>query len=450
VPLGSLATGLRDARARFDALDAGDEAADIRSAFSWSYRLLGEPAGSMFRRLAAHPGPDISEPAAASLAGGDVAAARAALSELARASLVLEHDVGRFAMHDLLRAYAAQLCDDDERRVAIRRAADHYLRVARDAMRLAYPAEDHRPPTLTARLPRIGASPEPLTDRGEALAWLEAEHRVLLAMTAAAAEAGLDAHAWELPSVLSQHLSRRGFFPDWAESQRTALAAATRLGDEAASARAHRALGDALVQLESVAPARSHLRKALTLYRRLGDENGQAVCHLSFSRLFGSQRDPASALSHARSALSMYRSSCHLAGQARALNSMGWQSAMLGRIPRGLSYCQQALELNRHVGDRFGEASTLDSIGYCWHLAGRPEEAIIHYERALEAFADAGDRYSLAHTLDRLADARREIGSHEDAEKAWQQAIDLLDAMHHPDAGILRAKLHGHGLTREG
>jgi DNA-binding SARP family transcriptional activator len=441
VPLGSLATGLRDARARFDALDAGDEAADIRSAFSWSYRLLAEPAASMFRRLAAHPGPDISEAAAASLTGGQVAAARAALSELARASLVLEHDAGRFAVHDLLRAYAAHLCDEDEQRAAIRGAADYYLRVARDAMRLAYPAEDHRPPFLTARLTRLRRSPEPLADRGQALAWLETEHRVLLAMTTAAAEAGLDAHAWELPSVLSLHFSRRGYFPDWAESQRTALAAATRLGDEAAQARAHRALGDAMVQLEAMAGARSHLRQAMTFYRRLGDENGQAVCHLSISRLFGSLADPAAALRHARSALRMYRSSSHLGGQARALNGMGWHSARLGRIDRGLSYCQQALELNRRVEDRFGEASTLDSIGYCWHLTGRPEQAIIHYERALEAFADAGDRYSLAHTLDRLADARRAIGSHEDAYKAWRQAIALFDAMHHPDAGILRAKL---------
>jgi DNA-binding SARP family transcriptional activator/tetratricopeptide (TPR) repeat protein len=447
MPLGSLATGLRDARARFDALDAGDETADIRSAFSWSYRLLGEPAATMFRRLAAHPGPDISEAAAASLAGEEVAAARAALSELARASLVLEHDARRFAVHDLLRAYAAHLCDEDERRAAIRGAADHYLRVARDAMRLAYPAEDHRPPTLTARLPRLPAAVEPLADREQALAWLETEHRVLLAMTAAAAEAGLDAHAWELPSVLSLHFSRRGYFPDLAESQRTALAAATRLGDEAARARAHRALGDAMVQLESVARARAHLRKAMTIYRRLGDENGQAVCHLSMSRLFGSLGDPAAALSHARSALSMYRSSCHLAGQARALNGMGWHSARLGRVARGLSYCQQALELNRHVADRFGEASTLDSIGYCWYLTGRPDQAIIHYEQALEAFADAGDRYSLAHTLDRLADARRAIGSHEAAYTAWRQAIALFDAMHHPDAGILRAKLRSAAIV---
>ncbi|MGB6457799.1 MAG: BTAD domain-containing putative transcriptional regulator [Streptosporangiaceae bacterium] len=439
LPLSSLAAGLRDARARFDALDAGDETADIRSAFSWSYRLLGGPAAALFRLLGAHPGPDISLAAAASLVGGEVPAARAALSELARASLVLENATGRFAVHDLLRAYAAELCDEHERRVAIRRAADHYLRVAHPAMRLAYPAEDDRPQAVAVRL---STPPEPLADRVHALAWLEAEHRVLLAMTAAAAEAGLDGHAAELPAVLCLHFARRGYFPDWAESQRTALAAATRLADEAAQARAHRALGDALVQLDSVEEARAQLRRALTLYRRLGDEFGQAVCHGSMSRLFDSLGDPAAALSHGRRALRLYQACGHLAGQARALNGMGWDSALLGRITRGFSYCQQALELNRQVGDRFGEASTLDSIGYCWHLAGRPEQAIIHYEQALEAFADTSDRYSLAHTLDRLADARRAIGSHEDAHKAWRQAIAIFDAMHHPDARILRAKLH--------
>ncbi|MGH3305011.1 MAG: AfsR/SARP family transcriptional regulator, partial [Streptosporangiaceae bacterium] len=439
LPLSSLAAGVRDARARFDALDAGDEAADIRSAFSWSYRLLGEPAAGMFRLLAAHPGPDISEAAAASLADSEVSAARAALSELARASLVLEHAASRFAVHDLLRAYAAELCEEGERRAAIRRAADHYLRVARAAMRLAYPAEDDKPRALVVLR---STPPEPLADRMHALAWLEAEHRVLLAMTAAAVDAGLDAHAWELPAVLSQHFARRGYFPDWAESQRAALAAATRLRDDAARARGHRALGDALVQLGSVAEARAHLRRALTLYRRLGDEFGQAVCHTSTSRLFNSLEEPAASLSHARSALGLYRACGHLAGQARALNAMGWNSALLGRVTRGLGYCQQALELNRQVGDRFGEASTLDSIGYCWRLAGRPERAIIHYEQALEAFADTSDRYSLARTLDRLADARRAIGSHEDARKAWRQAIAIFDAMHHPDARILRAKLH--------
>jgi hypothetical protein len=53
-----------------------------------------------------HPGPDISLPAAASLAGITRKQARKALAALTRANLVNEHAPGRFAFHDLLRAYA--------------------------------------------------------------------------------------------------------------------------------------------------------------------------------------------------------------------------------------------------------------------------------------------------------------------------------------------------------
>jgi hypothetical protein len=46
--------------------------------------------------------------AAASLAGMPLAQARVALRDLTRASLLMEVVPGRFAFHDLLRAYAAE------------------------------------------------------------------------------------------------------------------------------------------------------------------------------------------------------------------------------------------------------------------------------------------------------------------------------------------------------
>jgi NB-ARC domain len=108
-PLASLIAGLRDIRQRLDWLDAGDQAADLRAVFSWSYRLLGEPAARMFRLLGAHPGPDISQAAAASLAAVCGPEARAALGELTRANLLQEQAPGRFALHDLLHASPASL-----------------------------------------------------------------------------------------------------------------------------------------------------------------------------------------------------------------------------------------------------------------------------------------------------------------------------------------------------
>ncbi len=106
-PLAALAAELRDAAGRLDALDVGDPAASVRAVFSWSYHQLSTEAARMFRLLGLHPGPDISVPAAASLAATGVPAARGLLRELTRGHLIAEHVPRRYAVHDLLRAYAA-------------------------------------------------------------------------------------------------------------------------------------------------------------------------------------------------------------------------------------------------------------------------------------------------------------------------------------------------------
>ena len=144
--LAALTAELRDARGQLDSLDAGDAATDIRAVFSWSCENLTTPAARMFRLLGRHPGPDISAYAAASLAGIGRDKARAVLGELSRASLIAEHVPGRFAFHDLLRAYAAEQASvidgDAQCQAAIGRVLDHYVHTANAAAGVLYPARD--------------------------------------------------------------------------------------------------------------------------------------------------------------------------------------------------------------------------------------------------------------------------------------------------------------------
>jgi hypothetical protein len=88
--------------------DAGDPASSVRAAFSWSYQQLTGDAARLFRLLGVRPGPDISTPAA-SLAGIPPSQARRLLDELRQTSLLGERTPSRCALHDLLRAYAAEL-----------------------------------------------------------------------------------------------------------------------------------------------------------------------------------------------------------------------------------------------------------------------------------------------------------------------------------------------------
>ncbi|MGM1063044.1 ATP-binding protein [Saccharothrix sp. Mg75] len=231
-PLAALADELAGARG-LDAFAGGDRAVDVRTVFSWSYRGLPPAAARLFRLLALHPGPDVGTAAAASLAGVDVREARRLLRDLADAHLLNEHLPGRFTRHDLLRAYAGELTGEEDRaedrRAAVHRVLDHYLRTADRAAHLLDP---HRVPAEPPA-PAVGAAPEEPADTARALAWFTAEHRVLLAVTAQR-DPGFDAHVHGLARTLSTYLYRAGYWHDWVFAEQAALRAARRAGDLAA------------------------------------------------------------------------------------------------------------------------------------------------------------------------------------------------------------------------
>src|SRR5262249_12790119 len=81
----------------------GGPATDARAVFSWSSRELSTDAARLFRLLGLHPGPDVTTPAAASLAAIPAPRARDLLAELSGAHLLTEPSPGRYGCHDLLR-----------------------------------------------------------------------------------------------------------------------------------------------------------------------------------------------------------------------------------------------------------------------------------------------------------------------------------------------------------
>jgi hypothetical protein len=107
-PLATIAVQLRQTRSRLDALTGDEPATDLRAVFSWSYHTLSAEAARLFRLAGLHPGPDISTPAVASLAGLPPPHVPPLLAELTGAHLLTEHTPGRYSLHDLLRAYATE------------------------------------------------------------------------------------------------------------------------------------------------------------------------------------------------------------------------------------------------------------------------------------------------------------------------------------------------------
>ena len=441
LPLGTLAAELGDTRGRLDALQTGDEASDVRTVFSWSYRDLSPAASRMFRLLGLHPGPDITAPAAASLAAAPLAEAVAATRELSRSQLIAEPRPGRFALHDLLRAYAAELARAHEpgieRAAAVTRMLDHYLHTGHAAAVRFNPAR--RPLTLPAAAP--GTVAEPVPDQRAAERWFEAERPVLLTLVRYAAQHGADRHAWPLAWAVADFLQQRGPWPEWAAAAQIALTAADRLGDPEARARTRHYLGYARARLADYPEAHRHFDTALRLFGELGDQANQAHVHLTVAITLEMQGRPGDALGRARQALEEYRSAGYRAGEANALNAVGWYLTQTGEHEQAVPYCRQAIDLHRELGNRHGEAATWDSLAHVHQYLGEHGRAIECYRAALELRPGPTDRYNQAGTLTRLGDTYQAAGQPEAAREAWQRALDILEDLHHPGAGPLRDRL---------
>jgi DNA-binding SARP family transcriptional activator len=442
VPLAELVDDLAGQQKRLDLLDAaGDPRTAVRAVFSWSTRQLTPEAARMFRLLGLHPGPDITAESAASLAASTEAGARRRLGELTRAHLIAEHVPGRYAFHDLLRAYAAEQAGhtdtQDDRREATGRMLDHYLHTAARAALLLVPGKE---PVALAP-PRPGVAAGQPADSSQALAWFEAEHQVLLAAVALAAQSGFDVHAWQLPWAMAPFLHKRGHWHEWAGTQRTALAAATRLGDIAAQAVCSRLLGLACTSLGDHVQARGHYASSLTLYQRLGNRLGQAKVHHNLGYLAQTQGRNADALGHAEQALRLYQAIGDQANEAAALNGVGWCHGLLGDYQQARVFCRQAVTLSAEVDDRWLEGAAWDSLGYAEHHLGHLADAAACYQRALSIEREAGARFNEAGTLTHLGDTRHAAGKMALAREAWQEALAILEDLQHPDADQVRAKL---------
>jgi DNA-binding SARP family transcriptional activator/tetratricopeptide (TPR) repeat protein len=440
-PLAALAAELRDAAGRLDALDAGTAASSVRAVFSWSYQGLTAVSARLFRLLGLHPGPDISAQAAASLAGLPPAQARAALHELSQASLITEHGPDRYALHDLLRVYAAGEAAardrDGQRRSAVQRMLDHYLRTADAADCAMDPLQD----SLISGPPEQGVTPEPIAGRDQALTWFRAEHKVLLTVTGQAAQAGFGGHAEQLARTLVTFLDRGGHWHDLVASQQVALACSAQRDDLLGQAQAHRNLARARVRLGEYNLARADLRQAIELSVRAGDPVVEAQSRLTLSVVDQGEGRLSESLADSLRALELADAAGHPVLQAMACNNVGYVLVKLGEFGRALGYCRRALDLHGQTGPSSLEATIWDSLGYVHSHLGDYPQATRSYLRAISFFRDLGARYQCAKSLGHLGDAHLDAGATEAARDAWQQALAILCDLNHPDADQPRRKL---------
>lgn len=407
----------------------GDQLASVRAVFSTSYQALSTSAGRLFRLLGLCPGADLDVHAAANLAAATLLDTRAALDELYQAHLIEETRPGGYAMHDLLRAFAAERVIAEvaltERKAALIRLIDWYVHQAENAADLFDPHEPKPPlPPVSPAVPGPG-----FADAAEALAWLEAERANLTAAVRWGAAETEYGQIWRLPQALWQFFHLRGHLDDWIETHRVALTATDdRLGT--AITFTHLSIAHAW---RGEIPATLHCRRlALDGFRKTGYPHGEAVALFLLGEMSLLTGDYGDGLRHLTQALQVAKDSANWRAEFIARVGLAQVLTRLGRLEEALAEERCLLRLAAETGTVRGAALAENAFGDTWLARGDWESAARHFRRALTAGREVADLRSEIIALSGLGIAASRTGAHQDAVALHQQALLLTERLFGP------------------
>jgi DNA-binding SARP family transcriptional activator len=472
----------------------GDEQSAVRAAFELSYAALKPEASRLFRLAGLVPGGEVTAVSAAALADVDPPYAARLLSGLADAHLIEELASGRYALHDLLHLYAAELTAVEdaagERAAAARRLYDFHLATATAAAALLYPQMQRLPVEVGSGL----SFPSPAA----ALAWLDAERSTMVALVRRAARnddgpggndrraaghdrraarnddgpggndrraaghdglpaegdrrAGEDTRraAWLLADALRGYFWTRRYADDWLATASGGLAAAEAGGDAHGQAAAHLSLAQAYRSLSRHDEAVTHFDQARTQAGLAGWRQGEAAALGSVANVYRDLGRLAEAADRHGQALALYRETGGRGGEAVSLGNLGNVLVESGRIAEGVDRLTEGMALYRELGSVNGRALMHNSLGYAHLGAGRIDVALAEFDQALALHREAGSGEGEADTLVNMAEAHREAGRHHDAFRlglaGLALAVEAADRRLEADAHNLLGTVH----TRRG
>ncbi|GAA3228455.1 BTAD domain-containing putative transcriptional regulator [Dactylosporangium siamense] len=409
-PLAALADELREERHRLNGLRAGELA--VRTCFQVSYQGLGDPtAARLFRLLALVRTPTFEPAVAAALLDVCTAEAEPALDRLAEAHLLSRTGGDRFAMHDLLRCFAAELADAMEstvdRRAAVARALSFYLGTVQQAVDVL------RPNQRREEVPQLEGAPArvAVTTPAEALHWLDSEWPCLLAVARHVAD-GEPEHArfvLGLSTATIQYLPMRGRWDDIATLGTLSRRVAAALGDWRAESTARTMLAIVCRERGEYAAALDHLHDVLAARRAAQDERGIAATLSHLGLTHARRGDPAAALRCFEESAARYGS----AGRRPAVGITRYEAGevllQLGDYERALGYLLESLQIRRAERDLVGEGITLTGLGKAYVRLGRPAQGAHLLTLGLRRCQETGAQDSAWQALLWRAEAYRRL-----------------------------------------
>jgi DNA-binding SARP family transcriptional activator len=429
--------------ANLDGLEVdGDPEVSVRATFAHSYRALDPAARRLFRLLGLVPGTSVTVPAVAALAGTGPDRAQPLLDTLTREHLVEPCEPGRYLLHDLLRAYAAEQAregDGTERDEAAGRLHQFYLSAMDAAARMLYPRAARLPVDVPDGFPYRTRFP----DEAAATAWIDAELTNLVALVEHAATSGPHRVSWLLANALGGYFWLRARYgPQWLATAEAGLAAATAGDDRQAMAACQLSLAAAHRSVGGLAEAIGYATSALALSRQLGWRRGEtgALANLGSAHAELGQNQPA--LAAFDEALAVNREIASRAGEAGQLSNRSGLRFRMGQLREALRDGSAALAIYREIRDPSGEANAQHNIAMCYVYLGELDRAHHLITQSLELFQSIGERYSQSLVRSLLTKLHCDAGRYSAALECGTSTLrDALRAEYLPSAALLLVDL---------
>jgi DNA-binding SARP family transcriptional activator len=418
---------LRDSDRLANLAVPGDEQTAVRATFDLSYGRLPEPVRRMFRLLGLVPGADVTAETAAAVAGTTADQAERLLGLLVGAHLIAEHAPGRYAFHDLLRAYAADRAERDEtgsdRQDAYHRLYRHLLRSANDAQQVLYPHMLRLP--APAGDSTEAAAARAFDDHSAALGWLDAERANLVAAVTDANARGDHAAAWRLADALRGYLLMRMHLVEGLTVADAALAAAEAGQHPAARAMAHVSLAGCVWRLGRTQAAIGHLTRSLQLARTAGWRECEAGSLGNLGAVHAEEAQLDAAIDHYLRALAIHEQTGRRPGQATVLVNLAGHYLRAGRLDAAAEFANRALTVNTEIAGRDGLAHSLLVLGEVQWRSGQLDTARANADRARELYQSIGNLTGEGDALRCLADVDLLSGRPASAEELITRALRL-------------------------
>jgi tetratricopeptide (TPR) repeat protein len=397
----------------------------VRAAFDVTVRRLPAERARIYDLLGRHPGPRITPPAVAALAGGSHREARAALRDLADHHLIEPVPAGGsgpgYRIHDLLRQFARERADASftpaERACAAGRLAAFYRTCLAAVDRLTgFTAE-----TSDADVARAAGYGVVLADAGAARRWFAAERDNIVAFAPTAP--GADGARMCL--IAGGHLRRSGRYTAGREVYLRAHRAYRELGDLPGEADAIRSVADIDRLTGRYRPAREGYRRAHDMYAAAGRSREVATSLRGLAdvaRLLG-EYDAATA-DYLR-ARDRYRAIGHDLGVANAVHGLGTVSRTTGDYDLAREHYTQAGTTYQRLGNQLGEAHSWFGLAETAFARGDYPEADRQYRAALDLYTALDDARGMADAVRGIAHLDRLAGDLPAARDGFQQAYDI-------------------------